>query len=135
MQTEVAMQVDLHFIAGEVIIKEGTVDSRLYTLQDGVLEIRKGGVKVAEIDSSGTVFGEISAILMTPRTCSVIAQTDCRVMQIGKNIDEIIRMSPILTKMIMSELAERLERTTRDLAKAKDLLFTVNQNTPAKTSE
>lgn len=129
------MHVDLNFIAGEVIIKEGTVDSRLYTLQDGVVEIRKGGVKVAEIDSTGTVFGEISAILMTPRTCSVVAQTDCRVMQIGKNIDEIIRMSPILTKMIMSELAERLERTTRDLAKAKDLLFTFNETSEGKKTE
>ncbi|MDX2110176.1 MAG: cyclic nucleotide-binding domain-containing protein [Verrucomicrobiota bacterium] len=137
MYTAVAMQEEIRFETGETIIKEGTVDSRLYMLQGGVVEIRKGGLKVAEIDAVGTVFGEISAILVRPRTCSAVAKTDCKVLQIGKNIDEIIRGSPILTKMILAELAERLERTTFELAKAraKDLIFAVNQDGEGKRGE
>lgn len=121
------MNTEVSYISEEVIIREGAMDGCLYSLQEGVVEIRKKNVVIAELNVSGTVFGEIGAILGKPRTCSAVAKTDVKVIRLANNIDDIIRSSPILTKMIMSELAERLEKTTIEFAKAKDLIISFKQ--------
>lgn len=105
----------LSFSPGETIIEEGIKDERLFVLQSGEVEVRKGGSAVCTISESNTVFGELSSILARPRTCSVVAVTGCEVAVIGNSIDEVITKSPILTRSILQEMADRLERTTSQL--------------------
>jgi len=50
---------------GDAIIQEGTIDSRIYILLSGTLEVRVGGKHVANIARSGEVFGELA--LVNPR--------------------------------------------------------------------
>ncbi len=76
--------------AGEVLINEGASDSRLFVLESGILEIRKGDKVVCEIDEPNSIVGEISVVLEERRSCSVIAKTDCNLMLVGNSINEII---------------------------------------------
>ena len=101
---------------GETVIQEGAKDTRLFVLQSGELEIRKDRKLVSVIDVPSSIVGEISVVLEKPRTCSVIAKTNCELALVGHSINEIIESSPKLTKLIMQELAERLEKTTSQFA-------------------
>ena len=110
--------------AGEVLINEGANDTRLFVLESGTLEIRKGDKLVCEIDTPNSIIGEISVVLEERRSCSVVAKTECNLILVGNNINEIIESSPRLTKLILQELAERLVQTTQNFANANDILLT-----------
>lgn len=60
---------------GDCIIKEGSIDSRIYVLLSGELEVRVGGKKVAAITRIGEVFGELALVNQDKRLASVIAST------------------------------------------------------------
>ena len=60
---------------GDHIIKEGSIDSRIYVLLSGELEVRVGGKKVASITRIGEVFGELALVNQDKRLASVIAST------------------------------------------------------------
>ena len=109
--------------AGEVLINEGANDTRLFVLESGTLEIRKGDKLVCEIDTPNSIIGEISVVLEEVRSCSVVAKTDCNLILVGNSINEIIDSSPRLTKLILQELAERLVQTTQNFADANDILL------------
>jgi CRP/FNR family cyclic AMP-dependent transcriptional regulator len=61
--------------SGDCIIKEGSIDSRIYVLLSGELEVRVGGKKVAAITRIGEVFGELALVNQDRRLASVIAST------------------------------------------------------------
>ncbi len=117
------MNRPISYSAGEVLINEGASDSRLFILESGILEIRKGDKVICEIDAPNRIVGEIGLVLEERRSCSVIAKTDCNLLLVGNSINEIIDTSPRLTKMIMQELAERLVKTTSNFANAIDALL------------
>ena len=117
------MNKPINISAGEVLINEGASDSRLFILESGILEIRKEDKVVCEIDAPNRIVGEIGLILGERRSCSVIAKTDCNLLLVGNSINEIVDTSPILTKLIMQELAERLVKTTNSFASAIDALL------------
>lgn len=60
---------------GDVIIKEGSIDSRIYILLSGELEVRVGDKRVAAISRAGEVFGELALVNQDKRLASVIAST------------------------------------------------------------
>jgi len=57
----------------DVIIKEGSIDSRIYILLSGELDVSVGGKKVASISRVGDVFGELALVNQDKRAASVIA--------------------------------------------------------------
>lgn len=117
------MSEQFSFSAGEVIIKEGDKDTRLFVLQSGELEIRKGEKEISVLDTPASMVGEIGVVLEEPRTCSVIAKTDCELMLVGNDVNDIIESSPRMTKLIMQELAEKLLKTTAEFASISDVMF------------
>ena len=58
---------------GDFIIEEGSIDSRIYVLLSGELEVCVGGKKVASINRVGEVFGELALVNQDKRLASVIA--------------------------------------------------------------
>src|SRR5262245_8436373 len=58
---------------GDVIIREGSIDSRIYVLLSGQLEVHVGGKAVAGITRPGDVFGELALVNQDKRAASVIA--------------------------------------------------------------
>jgi CRP/FNR family cyclic AMP-dependent transcriptional regulator len=65
--------------AGEVLIEEGARPERLLVLISGAVVVEHDGVAFARIDSPGSVFGEMSAVLGRPATATVRAESDLEV--------------------------------------------------------
>jgi CRP-like cAMP-binding protein len=103
------------FRKGEIIAREGEFDQGWYVLLSGQVGVFKKLLQIATLEKSGTVFGELSGILNRPRTASLKALDDCKVLYITATIDELIRYFPDVAKKVMINTAERLATTTEEL--------------------
>ena len=99
----------------DVIANEGDIEIGWYVLLKGKVGVFKREKKVAEFDKKGCVFGELSSILNTPRTASLVALEPTKVVHFKASIDHLINHYPEIAKNIMINLAERLAKTTDDL--------------------
>jgi len=99
---------------GEIIASEGDIDTNVFILLKGMIGVFKGGVELARFCEKGTVIGEMSMILETPRTATIKALEDSYIAEIIGNLEKIIEKFPDITKNIVVNLAERLMKTTED---------------------
>lgn len=109
----------------QVIVSEGTKDSRLFILVDGRIGVYKHDLKVAEFRDPGTIMGEISIILKQPRTATMKALEEANIIEIETTIEDLIRTSPDIALKIIKNLAERLANTTKDYWKLSENVNTV----------
>ncbi|MFA5262492.1 MAG: cyclic nucleotide-binding domain-containing protein [Opitutaceae bacterium] len=112
------------FSSHTLISNEGDPSGGWYILISGRVGVFKGSHKVAEFDKRGSVFGEISSILSQPRTATLIAIEDSELVYVEANLDQLVRHHPEIAKKIISNLAERLVRTTDALWIAMDNVTT-----------
>src|SRR5438552_2759585 len=56
---------------GDVIIDEGAIDSRIYILLSGAVDVRKEGKSLTTIRRLGEVFGELAVVNEDRRSASV----------------------------------------------------------------
>ncbi len=99
----------------EIIASEGDIEAGWYVLLQGRVGVLKHGKKIAEFSEHGVVFGELSSILNTPRTATLISLEQTRVIHFKASLDNIIEHYPKMTKQIVISLAERLAKTTDNL--------------------
>jgi len=57
--------------AGETVLTAGSADGRLLVLRSGAVEVVKDGVRIAEVSTPGSVFGELAALLDRSHTADV----------------------------------------------------------------
>ncbi len=115
---------------GDVIIKEGSIDSRFYILLSGELEVRVAGKKVAAIARSGEVFGELAVVNQDRRLASVISPAkavclavDQKFLQDIRPRDEDPAFHASLYEFVARLIARKLDLTSRRLAEVeKELL-------------
>jgi CRP-like cAMP-binding protein len=74
----------------QVIASEGDREVGWYVLLKGRVGVFKHDKKVAEFSQHGVVFGELSGILNTPRTASLIALEPTKVIHFKTSLDNII---------------------------------------------
>lgn len=99
-------------IAGrEVLIEEGVRTDRLYVLKSGAFEVVRNGVRVVMISEPGSFMGEISAVLGSAPTASVIAVRDSTI-HVVENASSVVRRRTDLTFAIARLLARRLSALT-----------------------
>lgn len=108
---------------GDEIIAEGAIDSRIYILLSGEVEVCKEGKVMAAIDRPGEVFGELAVVNRERRSASVVAKTkvlclavDQKFLQDIKPREEYPAFYAALFEFIARITASRLEATTRRLA-------------------
>ncbi|MGD0590915.1 MAG: cyclic nucleotide-binding domain-containing protein [Bacteroidota bacterium] len=99
----------------QVIASEGDKEVGWYVLLKGRVGVFKHDRNVAEFSQRGVVFGELSGILNTPRTATLIALEPTQVIHFKTSLDNIIEHYPKMTKQIIINLAERLAKTTDNL--------------------
>lgn len=119
---------------GEFVCREGDISKHIYILQKGSLDVLvsknivHGGnrvktiSKVSVIDVPGTSFGEIGAILESPRTASIQASSQSKIISIEvfkKGLGNTILGNPGLGISISINLARRLKENN---TKIKGLL-------------
>lgn len=110
----------IQYQPGDVVIQEGDVSEGLYVLSSGILEVYMGDELITELNKPASIFGEMGGILGRPRTCKIIAKTECEVVHMSKGIDEIIRTRPQVARRLIYNLAERLDTMNKKLAGKKE---------------
>ena len=102
------------FAKMERITTEGEESKGWYMLLEGKVAVFKHDRQVAAFSERGVVLGELSYILNTPRTVSLIALEPTKAVHFDMPLDQLIAEYPDVTKTILVNLAERLAKTTED---------------------
>lgn len=108
---------ELTFDNGDILIKEGNTDTNFYQLMQGSLDILKGGVKVSEISQPGEYFGEMSALLETPRNATIVSKGKSIVKVFpGNKIKETLINYPDISIQIINSLLKRLNSAIKKIS-------------------
>jgi CRP/FNR family transcriptional regulator, cyclic AMP receptor protein len=91
---------------------------RLYVLKAGAFEVVRNGVRIVTIAEPGAFIGEISAVLGSASTASVVATRDSTV-HVVEDASSAVRRRPELTYAIAQLLARRLTALTAYLVDIK----------------
>lgn len=116
----------MNFDAGEDLCVQGEPGDTAYVILDGTADVvvntPQGPRRVAQVKQNDFV-GEISILCDIPRTATIRAKTDLGVLAISKdNFLKMLREFPEMGFEVMRVLAQRLEKTTRDLAEVRSRL-------------
>jgi CRP/FNR family transcriptional regulator, cyclic AMP receptor protein len=109
---------DMRFAKGERLIEEGIRADQLFVLKSGSFEVVRNGVRVVLISEPGAFMGEISAVLGSTSTASVIAAEDS-VVHVIDDASVSVRHRAELTYAIAQTLARRLAAITAYLVDIK----------------
>lgn len=114
---------ELTFGAGQTLFHQGDVGDAAYIIMRGEAEVTiespRGEITVATLGENQLI-GEIALLTDGPRTATVRAMTEVQTLVISK--EQFFRMVtefPTVGLEIMRALAQRLERTTTQLGKAR----------------
>jgi CRP-like cAMP-binding protein len=113
----------VHFGRGEKLIQQGETGDSMFILVDGqanVLVERNGSPKPIAVLNSGDCFGEMSLLTGEKRTATVMAGTDCEVVEITKEVlAKSLQENPELLDQLSKLLARRQMETEGILASEK----------------
>jgi CRP/FNR family transcriptional regulator, cyclic AMP receptor protein len=107
-----------HYTAGQTIIEAGTNGATMYVVLDGEVEIHIGGQEPS-VGGPGTIFGEMALIDDDPRSATVIAKTDCRLLEIDhRRFESLVAETPYFALEVMHVMADRLRKSNARVASA-----------------
>jgi CRP/FNR family transcriptional regulator, cyclic AMP receptor protein len=105
-------QETVSFTAGQTVFEIGDEGRDMYVVLDGQVDVVVNN-KVLETIEPGGLFGELALISSSPRSASVIARSDCRLMAINEQrFFSLVQEFPFFSLHVMSIMAERIRRQT-----------------------
>ena len=110
------------FSAGDVIFKAGDHGDVMYIVTDGEVNVLDGP-GLLETAGPGSIVGELALIDDEPRSATVAAKTDCKVVKVDRRRFEfMVQETPFFALTVMKVIADRLRRTNaRILAQYKGM--------------
>jgi CRP-like cAMP-binding protein len=100
-------QTRVPYERGKVIVKEGQAGVLMYVVLEGRLAVSIRGKLVEKIGPGG-VFGEMALVDRTPRLATVMAETGCSLLAIGRNTFlDLIKASPDFAVSLLGAVGER----------------------------
>ena len=100
-------QTTVRYERNKVIVKEGQAGVTMYVVLEGrvAVSIRD---KLVEKIGPGGVFGEMALIERTPRLATVVSETDCGLLAIGRNTFlDLIKASPDFAVSLLGAVGDR----------------------------
>ncbi|XP_074036756.1 potassium/sodium hyperpolarization-activated cyclic nucleotide-gated channel 2 isoform X5 [Leptinotarsa decemlineata] len=99
------------FQPGDIIIKEGTIGSKMYFIQEGIVDIVMANGEVATSLSDGSYFGEICLLTNARRVASVRSETYCNLFSLSvDHFNAVLDQYPLMRRTMESVAAERLNK-------------------------
>lgn len=97
--------------SGEHIFHEGAPADSMYVIMEGTAEIRVGD-RVVEISGPGRFIGEMALIDDGPRTATVRAVTECKLLAIDRErFHALVTEDPHFATHVMKVMTGRLRQT------------------------
>jgi CRP-like cAMP-binding protein len=100
-------QTMMRYERNKTIVSEGQAGVLMYVVVEGKLAVSIKG-KLVERIGPGGVFGEMALIDRTPRLATVVSETDCGLLAIGRNtLLDLVKASPDFAVSLLSAVGER----------------------------
>jgi CRP-like cAMP-binding protein len=121
LQAVERIATEAEYLKGEVIVREGEPGDELYLLVEGAVDVVKDAGTPAEARvntlGAGGYFGEMAVLDGSPRSATVLAASDARVLVLaGARLRELVHEMPDLAFDLLRVLAERIRRAEERLA-------------------
>ena len=82
----------------------------MYVVTEGQVEILDGSA-ILETAGSGSIFGQLALIDDEPRSATVVAKTDCRLVSVDRRrFQYMVQETPFFALAVMKVLADRLRK-------------------------
>lgn len=108
----------INVAGGAVIFKEGAPATTMYVILEGAVEVTVGDTLV-EVAERGALVGEMALVDASPRSATVVAATQCRLIAIdAKQFDLLVRETPEFARHVMAVLVARLRRMNERMTEA-----------------
>lgn len=132
--------IEKTFSNGEVIIKEGDSGNSFFQILEGNATVYKNYGKEDQVKLTvlvpGQYFGEMAVIETYPRSSTVVADGDVKVVEIpGEDLNTYYRENPDKIVSIMKHLGSRLKQLTADYNEAKGLFTDIEKGAVEKKSD
>jgi len=113
----------MQYQVGEHLCTQGEEGDSAFIILEGEADVQVGtpdGVKTVAQAKQHSIVGEIAILCDVPRTATLVAASEMDVLTVSKDdFLKLLKEFPEMALEVMRTLAQRLERTTRDLAAAK----------------
>ena len=101
--------------AGKEVVEQGRVGHEFFLIVDGNAAVKRNGRKIASL-GPGDYFGELSLLDRNPRSASVVADSDMKLLVLGQRefggvLDEV----PTLAHKLLTSMAKRLREADTKL--------------------
>ena len=100
---------------GAILAREGDTGVGFFLILDGVAEVKVGDHHVRDM-SRGDFFGEISLLEGGPRTATVLAATEMRLLALTQWVfKRLVEQNPNIASKMLKIMAQRLRTSARNL--------------------
>ncbi len=115
LESIASLLIERRFPKHKTIVEEGLAGDYMYILREGRVSVSKlsddGREKILEFLEAGDFFGEMSLLDNAPRSASVRALTETRILALSRNdFLNVLRKSPDLAMAVIQELTRRLRQ-------------------------
>jgi CRP/FNR family transcriptional regulator, cyclic AMP receptor protein len=94
--------------AGSVLVEEGTIGREFFYVVEGTASVRRSGRKIATLGPSA-YFGELALLDRKPRSASVIAETDMRLLVLEQRaFNGLLDAAPAIAHNLLVAMSQRL---------------------------
>jgi CRP/FNR family transcriptional regulator, cyclic AMP receptor protein len=103
--------------AGATVLAAGSSTGRLLLLEQGLVQVVRDGVQLADLGEPGTMFGELALLLGRPHTCDVVA-LECSTFRVA-DAAGLLRDDPAVALHLAAVLARRLDLANHALVEVR----------------
>lgn len=99
--------------AGDVLVQQDAGGEVLFVIVEGRAKVVRSGRVVKRLGPND-FFGEMSILTRSPRSASVIAETDMECVTLSaRDLRKVLQEQPSIAMRMLVDLAQRLEETDR----------------------
>jgi len=115
LESVAKLLIERRFPKNKTIVEEGLAGDFMYVIREGRVKVTKlsgdGREKILEMLEEGSFFGEMSLLDSAPRSASVKALTEVRILALArKDFLNVLRRSSGLALAVIQELTKRLRQ-------------------------